>query len=461
MIRSRSAHSAAACAVVPRTACDHVPRVPYICAGTGLAPATSTPGLGSPCHIAPGLGLGSPFPHLRWDGAHAPHLLRDWVTRQATHKMQDARCDIPIRTCTTSRAHMPSCRAGYRAVRDATLASDRVPCRAVISTLRNQDTVQKWYRLVPGWYRLGTTWQYPTCDESCAIVPSVTRPLAIAYAESPSHADNQSAMRRDRSRLWSPVIPRGMPSCAAWDPTRHGSRARRRCLLEERRQLGLVVLLHAAARLDHHVPVCLFACLFVRFANDGRNAGYDFAVRKHPKLQCRWTCIAHIGMPSWIAPRVLIGYSHRTRRVQRVLAAGQVLLHELERRAVQELHGRQDLVELRLPWQPSSGADVEAGGEPSSAYHGAVAGSDQCMARGVPAAVRACGVHACGRACPALQCGLVGTVARECVADRRTFAQFCTSTTASYDGQPRKATWQWHRALLRKPTKPRGIFAPH
>jgi hypothetical protein len=165
------------------------------------------------------------------------------------------------------------------------------------------------------------------------------------------------------------------------------------------------VLLHAAARLDHHVPVCLFACLFVRFANDGRNAGYDFAVRKHPKLQCRWTCIAHIGMPSWIAPRVLIGYSHRTRRVQRVLAAGQVLLHELERRAVQELHGRQDLVELRLPWQPSSGADVEAGGEPSSACHGAVAGSDQCMARGVPAAVRACGVHACGRACPACNAG--------------------------------------------------------
>jgi hypothetical protein len=55
--------------------------------------------------------------------------------------------------------------------------------------------------------------------------------------------------------------------------------------------------------------------------------------------------------------------------------------------------------------EPSPGADVEAGGEPSSAYHGAVAGSDQCMARGVPAAVRACGVHACGRACPACSAG--------------------------------------------------------
>jgi hypothetical protein len=115
------------------------------------------------------------------------------------------------------------CRAGYRAVRDTVPYGMQrwrpIGYRAVISTLRNQDTVQKWYRVVPCWYRLGTTWQYPTCDESCAIVPSVTRPLAIAYAESPSHADNQSAMRRDRSRLWSPVIPRGMPSCAAWDPT--------------------------------------------------------------------------------------------------------------------------------------------------------------------------------------------------------------------------------------------------
>ena len=70
------------------------PRPCHICTGTGLTPATSAPGLGSPpphlhrdwanpCHICAGNGLtpatsapglGEPLPHLRRDWAHPCHI---------------------------------------------------------------------------------------------------------------------------------------------------------------------------------------------------------------------------------------------------------------------------------------------------------------------------------------------------------------------------------------------------
>ena len=42
-------------------------------AGTGLAPATSAPGLGSPLPTS-SPGLGSPLPHLRRDWAYPGHI---------------------------------------------------------------------------------------------------------------------------------------------------------------------------------------------------------------------------------------------------------------------------------------------------------------------------------------------------------------------------------------------------
>ena len=77
--------------------------VSHICAGTGLTPPTSAPGLGSPLphlrqdwahpsHICAGTGLtaptsapglGSPLPHLRQDWAHPSHIR----TRTAQHRL--------------------------------------------------------------------------------------------------------------------------------------------------------------------------------------------------------------------------------------------------------------------------------------------------------------------------------------------------------------------------------------
>ena len=71
--RRRSGPSSTACAMPcsPRfvrrfTTC-------HICTGTGLAPATSVPGLGSPLPTSAS-GLGSPLPHLHRDWAHPCHV---------------------------------------------------------------------------------------------------------------------------------------------------------------------------------------------------------------------------------------------------------------------------------------------------------------------------------------------------------------------------------------------------
>jgi hypothetical protein len=59
-----------------RTSCE---RCDHICTGTGLAPPTSAPRLGSPLPTsAPGLGLIRPHPSRDW--AHpSPHLHQDWT----------------------------------------------------------------------------------------------------------------------------------------------------------------------------------------------------------------------------------------------------------------------------------------------------------------------------------------------------------------------------------------------
>jgi hypothetical protein len=61
----------------------------HICAGTGLTPATSAPGPGSPLpHLR--RDWAHPCPHLRRDWAHpCPHLRRDWAA-PAVHRVLGA-----------------------------------------------------------------------------------------------------------------------------------------------------------------------------------------------------------------------------------------------------------------------------------------------------------------------------------------------------------------------------------
>jgi hypothetical protein len=104
LVYSRHSWSSGRTPQLPHLRQDWTPHLPHlrwdsahrfhICAGTGLTPPTTAPGLGSPlphlcrdwahpCHICAGTGLapptsapglGSPLPHLRRDWAHPSHI---------------------------------------------------------------------------------------------------------------------------------------------------------------------------------------------------------------------------------------------------------------------------------------------------------------------------------------------------------------------------------------------------
>jgi hypothetical protein len=79
--------------------------VAHVCAGTGLTPPTSAPGLGPPlpCHIRAGTGLTPALPHLCWDwcgggdGQALPEDLAAYLSSQGQRAHQ--RC----------APHTPSC----------------------------------------------------------------------------------------------------------------------------------------------------------------------------------------------------------------------------------------------------------------------------------------------------------------------------------------------------------------